>query len=330
VPLKREGITRGVLRVSYEVHDLRTQFNQLQWLVLGGVALTVLLGLGIGIGLATTITRPLRQLTESAQKIATGDHYVPVTLPGHDEFSVLAHSFNQMMGRLDKAEQTRERQLAAIVHELARPLAGMRAAVETLRDGADTDPGTRDMLLGGVEDELGRLERLIRTLQGLHKRTLHPIELNCTEITLDRVIRASVANYELIAVQLGITLAIDVPPDLPHIHADEDRIIQVLTNLLDNAFKYTPQGGRVAVHAGQDDQTVWVSVADTGVGLTPDELPFIFQQFYRGDASRPPEKSGVGLGLAICREIITAHQGQIEAKSETGRGACFTFTLPKG
>jgi len=330
LPLQRSGVTVGALRLSYDVHDLRAEFNQLQWLVLGGVALTIILGLGIGLGLATTITRPLRQLNESTQRIATSDYYTRVAVPSRDEVGALAHSFNQMIDRLEKVEQGRQRQLAAIVHELARPIAGMQAAVETLRDGVDADIETRAMLLGGVEDELARLDRLIRTLQNLHKRTLHPIELNRSAITLDRVIRASVANYELVTAQLGITLTIDVPPDLPRIQADEDRIIQVLTNLLDNAFKFTPRGGQVRVQAGKDDQTVWVSVADTGVGIAPDELPFIFQDFYRGDASRPPEKSGVGLGLAICREIITAHQGHIEVKSEAGRGACFTFTLPKG
>jgi len=330
LPVQRSGVTMGALRLSYDAHDLRAEFNQLQWLVLGGVALTAILGLGIGLGLATTITRPLRQLNESTQRIATGGVHTRVAVPSRDEVGALAHSFNQMIDRLEKVEQGRQRQLAAIVHELARPIAGMQAAVETLRDGVDADIETRTMLLSGVEDELRRLDRLIQTLQNLHKRTLHPIELNRSAITLDRVIRASVANYELVAAQSGITLTIDVPPDLPRIQADEDRIIQVLTNLLDNAFKFTPHGGQVRVQAGQDDQTAWVSVADTGVGIAPDELPFIFQDFYRGDASRPPEKSGVGLGLAICREIITAHQGHIEVKSEAGRGACFTFKLPKG
>ena len=330
LPVQRSGVTMGALRLSYDAHDLRAEFNQLQWLVLGGVALTAILGLGIGLVLATTITRPLRQLNESTQRIATGGVHTRVAVPSRDEVGALAHSFNQMIDRLEKVEQGRQRQLAAIVHELARPIAGMQAAVETLRDGVDADIETRTMLLSGVEDELRRLDRLIQTLQNLHKRTLHPIELNRSAITLDRVIRASVANYELVAAQLGITLTIDVPPDLPRIQADEDRIIQVLTNLLDNAFKFTPHGGQVRVQAGQDDQTAWVSVADTGVGIAPDELPFIFQDFYRGDASRPPEKSGVGLGLAICREIITAHQGHIEVKSEAGRGACFTFKLPKG
>ena len=186
-----------------------------------------------------------------------------------------------------------------------------------------------DVLLDGVEQELARLERLTGTLQGLHKRALRPMQLNRTEIALGRVVCACVANYDPVAAQSGIALTVDMPSTLPRVRADEDRLIQVLTNLLDNAFKFTPRGGRVSVQAGENDRSVWVSVADTGAGIAPDELPHIFQQFYSGDESREPEKRGMGLGLAICREIISAHQGQIEVESQPGRGARFAFTLPK-
>jgi signal transduction histidine kinase len=125
-------------------------------------------------------------------------------------------------------------------------------------------------------------------------------------------------------------LSVKIPQHLPKICADEDRLIQVLTNLLDNALKFTPRLGQVTVQATELTQTVQVSVADTGTGIAPDELPHIFQQFYRGDASRPPEKQGMGLGLAICQEIITAHQGQIWVESEPGERTRFTFILPKG
>jgi two-component system sensor histidine kinase BaeS len=329
LPLQRNGITTGALRLSYETSDLRSEFGRLRWLVLVGVALTAVLGLGIGLGFATTITRPLRQLNESVRGIAAGNYQARVAVHGHDEVATLAHNFNQMAARLEKAEQAQGRQLTAVAHELARPLAGMRAAVETLHDGPDADVEMRDALFGGLEEELARLERLIATLQGLHKRALHPMELNRTEISLERVIRACVANYEPAATQMGIALSADAPAHLSPIRADEDRIIQVLTNLLDNAFKFTPRGGSVVVQAGEDHQAVWVTVSDTGVGIAPDELPYVFQQFYRGRESRPPEKRGMGLGLSICHEIVAAHGGQIRVESELGWGARFTFSLPK-
>jgi len=174
LPLQRGGVITGVLRASYEVDDLRSQFSQLRWQILGGLALTAILGLGLGLALATAITRPVHQLSESAQKIADGDYRTRVPVHRRDEVGVLARNFNQMAARLEEAEEARERQLAAIIHELARPLAGMQAAVETLRDGADADRETRDALLGGIEEEFARLSRMIGTLQGLHKRALRP------------------------------------------------------------------------------------------------------------------------------------------------------------
>jgi signal transduction histidine kinase len=329
LPLHEGNQVVGALRLSYEVADVRGQFDQLRWLVLGGTLLTALLALALALGLAMTITRPLQQVSESARRIAGGNYRTRVEVRSRDEVGALAHSFNQMVQRLEEAEQARARQLAAIVHELARPLAGMRAAVETVREIVRDDPVMSESLLDGVEEELGRVERLVGTLQDLQRRALRPIRLNRSRLSLERVIRATVANFEPMAARQGIGLSVAIPRGLAPVDADEDRIIQVLTNLLDNAFKFTPRAGRVTVDAGEKGESVWVSVADTGVGIASEELPYIFQQFYRGGESRPPEKRGMGLGLAICREIIAAHQGQIRVESANGEGARFTFTLPK-
>jgi signal transduction histidine kinase len=329
LPVQHNGVTSGVLRLSYEVDDLRAQFSQLRWLVVGGTGITALLGLSLGFGLAATITGPLHQLTQRVQELAAGRYATRVDIQREDEMGVLARSFNQMAARLEEAESARQQQLVAIVHELARPLTGMRAAVETLLDGADTEAEIRSDLLSGVSEELARLERLISTLQQVHKHVLRPLQLQRTSVSLERVIHSSVANFEPAAVRLGLTLADKTPADLPPICADEDRLIQVLTNLLDNALKFTPRGGTITVEAGEQDDAIWIRVADTGVGIAPDELPHLFQQFYRGAESRPPEKRGMGLGLTICREIITAHGGKIWVESQAGQGAQFTFTLPK-
>lgn len=328
LPVKYAGVTRGVLRLSYEVDDVRAQFNQLRWLVLGGVGVTALLGLGLGLGLAMTITSPLHQLIQRIQAIAVGQYQTRVAIQRQDEIGMLAHSFNQMAAQLEEAEAARQRQLAAIVHELSRPLAGMRAAVETLRDGATEDAEMESMLLGGIGEELARLERLTDTLQGVDKRLIQPLRLQRTEIALARVIQASVANFEPIAARRDIALVMQLPASLPPLCADEDRLIQVLTNLLDNALKFTPRAGKVTVEAGQQPGAVWISITDTGTGIAPDELPYIFQQFYRGAESRPPEKRGMGLGLTLCHEIITAHGGQIKVESKVDQGTRFSFTLP--
>lgn len=320
--------SRNILRLSYSVTDVRAQFSQLQGLVITGTVLTVILALALALGLATTITRPLRQLNGRATSIAGGNYYARVAVASNDEVGELARSFNQMTERLEEAEHARGRQLAAIVHELARPLAGMRAAIETLQDGADSDREVRESLLAGVAEELGRLERLISTLQSVHRHTIRPIQLNCTDVSIERVVRASVANFEPIAARAGITLVTLISESLPKLFADEDRLIQVLTNLLDNAFKFTPRGGQIIIQAKLENDKLSIGVADTGAGIPAKELPHIFQQFYSGDNVRSPEKRGMGLGLTICREIVTAHQGHITVESELEHGTRFTFTLP--
>lgn len=329
LPVQAAGVTRGVLRLSYEVADVRAQFQQLRWLVLGGVGVTALLGLGLGLTLAITITRPLHQLMQRIQEIAAGHYQARVAIQRQDEIGMVAQRFNQMAAQLEEGEAVRQRQLAAIVHELARPLTGMRAAVETLLDGTGDDPAIQPILLGGISEELARLERLVGALQGVDQRLLQPLQLHLSPLALGRVIQGSVGNFEAIAARLGITLSMILPTALPLITADEDRLIQVLTNLLDNALKFTPRGGQVRVEAGEAATALWVRVCDTGVGIAADERPHLFQQFYRGADSRPPEKRGMGLGLTLCREIITAHGGEIQVTSTVGQGACFTFTLPK-
>lgn len=329
LPLRSENAITGALRLSYSVNDLRVEVNQLQLLVVGGVLLTALLALGVGLGLATTITRPLSQLAESARQIARGNYSVRTPAPRRDEIGSLGASFNAMALRLEELEQTRRRQLAAITHELGRPLTGIRAAVETLQDGADAQPDARLFLLSGVVQELGRMQRLVEILQRAQKRTLRPMTLQCETVAPARIIRATVANFQARANQSGITLATELSDDLPHIHADQDRLIQVLTNLLDNALKFTPSGGCVTVSSGAEPEHIWVTVRDTGIGIAPADAPNLFQEFYQGGSINQAERQGMGLGLAISREIIRAHGGTIHVESGPGQGACFTFTLPR-
>ncbi len=171
---------------------------------------------------------------------------------------------------------------------------------------------------GGIEQELARLERLIGTLQGMHKLALRPMQSSRTEIAIERVVRACAANFEPAAAQAEITLAVEMPANLARVRADEDRIIQVLTNLLDNAAKFTPPGGRITIAAGEDEQRIWATVANTGAGIAPDELPHIFQQFYSGQ-SRPPEKRGMGLGRPSAARSLPCTVGKLRSKASQGK-----------
>ncbi len=328
LPLNYDGLTKGALRFAYDVSDVRAEFAQLERLVVAGVGLTLLVGLLLGLGLATTITRPLHRLSDAARRVAKGNYRERVPSSTQDEVGMLTHNFNRMVERLEEAEYSRRRQIAAIMHELARPLTGMRAAADTLRDGADDDPAERHVLLDGMAEEMERLQRLVETLQQMQARTLRPIELNPTEVSLERILRATVGNFQSRATQEQVTLALDIAPALPMICVDVDRLIQVLTNLLDNAFKYTPHGGHITVQARATREATFVSVCDSGLGISVEELPFIFQEFYRGGTEHISEKRGMGLGLAICRDIVNAHGGTIQASSSPEGGTCITFSIP--
>ena len=324
-----DGIT-GVLHLSYEIDDIRAEFSYLRWVVLGGVSLTVLLALALALTLSTTVTDPIHQLTDLTRGIANGEYQVRIPIQRQDEIGMLAQSFNQMAERIEEGEKLRQSQLAAVEHELTRPLAGMRAAVETLSDGAANDVELRTTLLDGLGEEIARLERLLNTLHHLDRHGVRPLKVKQSAHDLAHLIQASIAHSELVAAKQGISLTRQIPKHLPPVYVDEDRLTQLLINLIDNALKFTPPGGFVDVQAREDieNDAILVSVTDSGVGIAPEELPQLFHQVYRNVESSLPKKQGMGLGLAICREIVAAHGGKIWAESKLGEGSRFFFMLP--
>lgn len=329
LPLTQGQSIIGALRLSYEMADVRNQYQNVRLVVLVGVALGGLLSLLVALKLAATIAAPITQLTRSAERVAAGDLQAQVHGHSYQELDILATSFNQMVQQLVESERTRGRQLSAITHELGQPLSAMRVTVETLLDGGDNDPAMRSELLSAIGDELRRLERLTSSLKSVASRRSSPLQIRRAPVQLERLIASCIALAETRARAAGIELSASLPDCLPAVNGDEDRIIQVLSNLLDNAIKYTPRGGQVTVTASPLPDAVRVSVSDSGVGFSANELPNLFHAFYRGDNRRPPEKLGMGMGLAVCRDIISAHGGRIWADGTPGQGARLTFTLPK-
>lgn len=324
-----DGIT-GVLHLSYAIDDIRAEFSYLRWVVLGGVSFTVLLALALALTLSTTVTDPIHQLTDLTHGIANGEYQVRIPIQRQDEIGMLAQSFNQMAERIEEGEKLRQSQLAAIEHELTRPLAGMRAAVETLSDGAANDVELRTTLLNGLGEEIARLERLLNTLHHFDRHDVRPLKVRQSVHDLAHVIQASIAHSELVAAKQGISLTRQIPQHLPPVYVDEDRLTQLLINLIDNALKFTSPGGFVEVQASEDieNDAILVSVTDSGTGIAPEELPHLFHQLYRNGESSPQKKHGMGLGLTICREIVAAHGGKIWAESTLGEGSRFFFMLP--
>ena len=318
----------GAVRLSLQATDVQAMLNRLNWIIITGTLLLALLSLLVAYTVGVSISKSFRELTQDAAAIAEGNYSHHLDAQGDLEISNLAKTFNGMVDQLAEQRAARQQLLGDVAHELRRPLAAMRAAIEVIQDAALDIPETlqalQDSLLGEM-DWLGRLSGRLEYAagDGYMSNTFKRVPLDITA-----KIHQVVLFFGPQAVQLGIRLRDELPESLPQVEADPDTLGEVFTNLLDNALKFTPRGGQVCVSAGADQERVWIQVADTGMGLTAEEQNQLFRRFYRGDQkrTRPP---GIGLGLAIAQELVQAHGGTIHVSSAADQGTKFLVELPR-
>ncbi|MGE5221677.1 MAG: sensor histidine kinase [Omnitrophica WOR_2 bacterium] len=280
------------------------------------------------------ITAPLRQLKKAAQSIAQGDLSQRIAVRTHDEFGELGVAFNQMAESLSKAEDQRRQMIADVAHELRTPLTVIQANLEGMQDGVIPVDGDQ---LNSLHAETTLLGRLIADLRLLSLAEAGELVLERQETDLGELVRRLVERNASTAQQKGISLEAEIQPGLPQVFVDADRIAQVLNNLVGNALRYTPAGGKITLQAAinpSNPKEVQLSVTDTGPGIAAGDLPYIFDRFYRADKSRSRSSGGSGLGLAIVKQLVEAHGGKITAESPVykdkdsrGYGTRFSFTL---
>jgi len=285
--------------------------------------IAAVLALILGGVLAFTLTRSLRELTEATVQIAKGKLGMQVRVRSKDELGQLASSFNQMSLDLAHATQARRQMTADIAHDLRSPLSVIRGYAEALSDGKL--PGTPEVY-SILYQETKHLSRLIEDLRILSLADAGELSLALQPANPQSIVEQVAVRHAVSAQQQGITLRVEASQDLPIVTVDVERMAQVFDNLIMNTFRYTPQGGEVVLAAKAAAGTVQLQVRDNGSGITPEDLPHIFDRFYRGDASRQ-QNGESGLGLAIAKSIVEAHGGTIKAESEPGQGAAFTVTL---
>ncbi len=289
-------------------------------------SLTVgVLALVLGSLLFRQITSPLRVLSQSAQAISGGDLGRRVQIRTDDEIGRVAHSFNQMAESLAQADTLRRNIIADIAHELRTPLTVIQGNLEALMDGVyDLTPEN----VATIHKQSVVLSRLVADLRDLALAEAGQLRLERNPVSLPLVIAQVGEGLEVQAREKGVMLKTEIADRLPQIEADEQRIAQVLYNLMTNALRHTPAGGTITTSAELREGYVQVSVRDTGTGIAPEDVPHVFERFYRADHSRARSTGGSGLGLTIAKQIVEAHGGQIWAQSQLGLGSTFAFSLP--
>ena len=295
------------------------------WEVLLAGALAAGIALVIARWVARGMTQPLRDMAQAARRMETGDYSQRVVTSSRDEVGQLAQAFNRMSAELDQLERLRRDLVANVSHELKTPISALRAHLENLLDGVERpDPETLQVMLAQSE----RLGRLVDQLLDLSRLESGDVPLHREPVELGSLVSEVVSEIEVATAGREVALERAVPDGLPAVYADRERLHQVLFNLLDNAVRFTPSGGRVTVSAERHDGSVDVHVADTGPGIPPEHLPRLFERFYRADPARSQKEGGTGIGLAIARSVVEAHGGRIWADSRQGEGSVFTFELP--
>ncbi|MBN1402446.1 MAG: HAMP domain-containing protein [Anaerolineae bacterium] len=323
-PIEVSGRVVGYL-VSGTGQQERLFTERLDRSILSAGALAIVVATVLGLALTRTALRPLRQMSAAARRIASGQLSQRVAVASRDEIGDLGRAFNEMAAALERDEALRRKMMADVAHELRTPVAVMQAQVEALQDGVfELDQHN----LAPIYAQTLLLGRLINDLRDLALAEAGQLPMEMAPLDPKALLERIGSAFRPRAQAKGLRLAIERPAELPSILGDAQRLEQVLGNLLDNAIRYTPEGGEIALRAWSDGGHVHVSVTDNGPGIAQADLEHLFERFYRADRARSRAEGGTGLGLSIARQIAQAHGGNLTVDSQEGRGSTFTLHLP--
>lgn len=299
--------------------------------VLIAVAGAVLIAMLTGGVLARTLTRPIRALTGAAGRIAEGHAGEQVAVTSEDEIGQLAVAFNSMSREVEQVNKQRRQMTADIAHDLRTPLTVIAGYIESMRDGV-LQPTTQRLSL--IYAEIERMQHLVSDLRMLSQADAGELPLQLQKLDPASLLEHAAELFQYTAQQRGVTLAVEADASPSMILVDEARMMQIFDNLISNALRYTPTGGKITLHAGPAPAAgspaghVRITIQDTGSGIAPEELPNVFNRFHRADKSRHTETGESGLGLAIVKALVEAQQGHVWAESPDGRGTSIHIEFP--
>lgn len=304
---------------------LASVHQSLIWVGIG----IMIVGLAASYALARSITIPIRKLSDAAQQLEQGNLGQTVMAETNDEVGHLVLIFNRMSQSLATSRKLRRQLLANIAHELRTPLAVIQGHLEGMIDGV-IEPSKEQ--LSSLHEEAVRLNRLIKDLRDLSLAEVHQLALEKIPADINQLINRTLMMLQPIADQKQIQVEYDLAENLPEVVVDADRMSQVFYNIIVNAIRYSPSQGRVRVTTSmlekQEEQWLTISIEDNGQGISSEDLPYVFDHFYRGDKSRDRKSGGSGIGLAIVKQLVENHGGQVTVESIVGRGSVFQVLLP--
>lgn len=325
-PIVRDRQLLGVIRMSITLSQFQRQFARVISTTLGSLLLAILLCAVLSDRLARSLSQPIEVMRNFATRLGGGHFGDELAIRQSNELDELAIELNRMSARLASLDQERRTFLANVSHELRTPISNVQVTVEALKNGAFEEANLRDRFLQTIEDETKRLTRLIHDLMDLGRLEAGVVQLECQQMSLNKLLNRAINSMELRMQSAGITTQVNIPT--LWLYGDPERLLQAFLNLLDNAIKHSKPGSKIEITGRKDGKTILLEIQDQGAGIQSRDLPHIFEQFYTTDPSR--QGKGHGLGLAIAKRIVEAHQGTITANSTYGQGATFTVRLPSG
>ncbi|RMF22610.1 MAG: sensor histidine kinase [Cyanobacteria bacterium J083] len=319
--LERRGLFTIRSARTFLVEGFQTAWNRSAfWSVIAGVTAAG----GMSYLASQRIMKPLSRMKEITQNFAAGDLAERMPASEIPELNQLANSFNRMAHGLEDVENRRRELISDMTHELRTPLTVVRGYLEELANG-EIEGDTQ--LYWRLVRETRRLERLIHDLQELSKAEAGYLSINLQPVNILPLLKSLVEKFSNQLLEEGPELKLEFETKLPPVMADIDRTEQILVNLLGNAIRYT-EVGFITLKASYEQEWLWISVIDTGIGIAEEDLPYVFERFWRADKSRSRYSGGTGIGLAIVRRLVELQRGEIKVSSQVGQGTCFSFSLP--
>ena len=334
IPVEGEGGSYIVYVIDNK-ETVQSLNGDLSRIILEAMAVGLIISVLMSLLLAKTLVTPIQELTHAAERVASGDFDHKLENSAQDEIGVLSQTFNDMAGTLEdtlddlkKSEQMRKEFVANVSHELRTPITSVKSYSETLLEDPEMDPDMQQKFLNVIVNESDRMSKIVQDLLTLSRFDAGSIEFEFTTFSFEKSVKDVYSAMRIEAQKRHHEFTLEFMTPMPNIVGDRGRIEQVLINMVSNAIKYTKDGGRIRMTAGEKDGQVWCTVRDNGIGIPKQDVDRVFDRFYRVDKARSRESGGTGLGLSIANEIVMRHNGVLNLESKMGKGTVITVNLP--